>query len=96
MYLVTLDFFKFKKTDQFKFLLINITKDNEEGSDIQSRLAAATDRSYCGLIKLFKIKLLSKNGKVRIYSIIGFAVWLRGLSISKQFSKTLSKIKSYG
>jgi hypothetical protein len=58
--------YKFRRVDQFKYLGSIITQDNDIKTKISMRLQSA-NKCFFGLTKIFRLRAISKNLKVRMY-----------------------------
>lgn len=63
---VTIDEERFEVVKNFKYLGSEINSTNDIGEEIKNRIASG-NRSYYGLIKLFKSKTLNKQLKCKLY-----------------------------
>jgi hypothetical protein len=58
--------YKFRRVDQFKYLGLIITQNNDIKTEISMRLQSA-NKCFFGLSKIFRSRAISKNLKVRMY-----------------------------
>lgn len=83
--------YAFKSTEEFKYLGVTVNNQNKIEEEIQIRLNAA-NRCYWSLLKLLKSKHLSRDTKIRIYTVILQPVLLYGAEVWTLTKQTQKKL----